>query len=309
MDVISRAIEAVSDSLPNVWLRRDEPMKNHTSFKIGGPVRAMFFPNNAAALTELYVLLSGLGVRPAVIGKGTNLLADDRALDIVVINTTGLNDLTRASDTEIVASAGVLLSKLAVFACECGLSGIEFAHGIPGTLGGAVSMNAGAYGGEMKDVVHSTRALSPEACAFTLTGVEHGFSYRRSRFADTGDVILSSAIRLKSDDAGSIKERMEELNMRRHESQPLDLPSAGSTFKRPEGGYAAVFIERAGLKGFSIGGAQVSEKHSGFVVNRRGASFSDVMAVIEYVRETVFRQFGVELELEIKILRSERNER
>jgi UDP-N-acetylmuramate dehydrogenase len=268
----------------------------------------MFFPSNAAALTELYVLLGEFGVRPVVIGKGTNLLVDDRALDMVVINTTGLNDLVRTGDTEIVAGAGVLLSKLAVFACDCGLSGIEFSHGIPGTLGGAVSMNAGAYGGEMKDVIYSTMAFSREAGAFTVTGMEHGFLYRRSRFADTEDVVLSSVIRLVGDDIEIIKQRMEALNIRRHESQPLDLPSAGSTFKRPKGGYAAEFIERAGLKGFSIGGAQVSEKHSGFVVNRHGASFSDVMAVVEYVRETVFKQFGVELELEIKILRSERDE-
>jgi UDP-N-acetylmuramate dehydrogenase len=233
-------------------------------------------------------------------GNGTNLLVGDGAHDKVIINMARLDEIECTGEMEITAGAGALLSKLAEFACERGLSGLEFAHGIPGTLGG---MNAGAYGGEISCVVHSTSVYDPEAGVFAITGLEHGFSYRRSRFTDTDEVILSSAIRLGDGDKESIKMRMDELSARRVGTQPLQLPSAGSTFKRPKDGYAAELIEKAGLKGYAIGGAQVSPKHSGFVVNRGGASYSDVMAVIEYVQETVFKQFGVELELEIKIIK------
>ena len=302
MDAISSAIKSVQDRFPNVRCKLEEPMKNHTSFKIGGPVRAMFFPECDSSLTALHSLLCGYGITPFVMGKGTNLLADDKALDIVVINTAGLGGIGCSDTMEIKAGAGVLLSMLSVYACEHGLSGLEFAHGIPGTLGGAVAMNAGAYEGEMKDVVHSSSVYSPKTGTFTVTGTEHMFSYRRSRFTDTDEVIVSSVIRLQSGDVEGIRALMSELNERRSGSQPLELPSAGSTFKRPKEGYAARFIEQAGLKGFTIGGAQVSKKHSGFVVNCGGASYSDVMAVIGHVQETVFKQYGIELELEVRIL-------
>jgi len=302
MDAISQAVEAVHNRLQKIECRFDEPMKNHTSFKIGGPVRAMFFPDSAALLGELIAILDGYGVIPLVMGNGTNLLADDVALDLVVVNTTGLNSIDLIDDSVIRAGAGVALSRLAVFACECGLSGLEFSHGIPGTLGGAVSMNAGAYDAEMADVVSSTMVLGAKTGVVAVSGAEQGFSYRHSRFSKSGEIILSSDIRLRRGDPVSIGAKMAELNDRRRESQPLDLASAGSTFKRPGVGYAAELIEQAGLKGFEYGGAQVSEKHSGFIVNRGGASFSDVMAVIDHVRETVLKQFGIELELEVKIV-------
>jgi UDP-N-acetylmuramate dehydrogenase len=278
-------------------------MKNHTSFKIGGPARAMFFPGSEEELRQLCAILIRSGAVPFILGNGTNLLADDAPLNMLVVKTTGLCSVEQTGETEITAEAGVLLSSLAVFAREHALSGLEFAHGIPGTLGGAISINAGAYGGEMKDIIYSTKALAPEASLYTLTNAEHGFSYRHSRFSDTGGIALSSIIRLKKSDVGSIGAQMDELRTRRRKSQPLDIPSAGSTFKRPKKGYAATLIEQAGLKGFTIGGAQVSTMHSGFIVNRGGASFSDVMAVIGRVRETVLRCFGVDLEPEIKIIK------
>jgi len=304
MDTIAAALDAVHYKLPKIKYRLLEPMKRHTSFRIGGPVRAMFFPDRHAALTGLCGVLNENGVAPFIMGKGTNLLAEDGELDLVVVNTRALNSREQTGETEITAGAGIPLSKLAVFASECGLSGFEFAHGIPGTLGGAVAMNAGAYGGEMKAVVRSTKVFNHESGVFTITGEEHMFSYRQSRFAQGGGVILSSVIELQKGDTAGIREKMDELGSRRGASQPLDLPSAGSAFKRPGSGYAASLIEQAGLRGYIYGKAQVSEKHAGFIVNRGGATFSDVMAVIEHVRETVLRLFGVELELEIKIVTS-----
>jgi len=306
MDTISQALDVVNYKLPKIKFRLMEPMSQHTSFRIGGPVRVMYFPEKPSALTDLCGLLYENGVAPLIIGNGTNLLAHDKALDLVVVNTMGLNSRELTGENEITAGAGVLLSKLAVFASECGLSGFEFAHGIPGTLGGAVAMNAGAYGGEMKDVVRSTTAYNPKSGVFDITREQHGFSYRESCVTYTRDIILSSVISLHKGDTESIREKMGELNSRRSSSQPVDMPSAGSAFKRPKSGFAASLIEQAGLRGYIFGGAQVSEKHAGFIVNRGGATFSDVMAVVRHVRETVYKQFGIELELEIKIITNQK---
>ena len=304
MDKIAAAIDAVRVKLPSIEHRLDEPMKNHTSFGVGGPVRAMFFPKNTEDLAELCSLLYRFEEAPLIIGNGTNLLADDSGpLEMTAIKTTGIDGVTQTGETEITAGAGVPLSRLAEIALERGLSGLEYAHGIPGSLGGAVSMNAGAYGREMKDVVFRTNAYSCSAGAYTLADAQHGFGYRRSIFTGTDGIILSSTVRLQKEDKERIAAEMGELDSRRAESQPLDLPSAGSIFKRPKGGYAAELIGRAGLKGYSIGGAQVSGKHSGFIVNNGGATFADIMALIDHVRETVSKQFGIELEPEVKIIR------
>ena len=302
-DAVESAIEAIGDRLPLLAHKADEPMRNHTSFKVGGPVRIMFFPENTGELTELCGILHEHGVRPLIIGNGTNLIVDDTPLDMAAIKTTGIDAMEYDGETAITAGTGVLLSRLAVYACERGLSGFEFAHGIPGTLGGAVIMNAGAYGGEMKDAVRSTIAYNPETGVVTITGRQHEFSYRHSRFSNADEIVICSVISLWRSDKEAIRAKMDELNTRRRESQPLDLPSAGSTFKRPKEGYAAALIEQAGLKGYAAGGAQVSEKHSGFVVNRGGASFSDIMAVVEHVQDTVLKRFGIELEPEAKIIR------
>jgi len=302
-DALTSAIEAASNELPMMARRLGEPMKNHTSFKIGGPVRAMFFPENAGELARLCGILGECGAEPLIIGNGTNILANDGALDVIAVKTTGLCGIERTGEAEITAGAGAPLSRLAAAACMHGLSGLEFARGIPGTLGGAVAMNAGAYGGEMKDIVHATEAYGPKTGMRAVIGDGHGFAYRHSIFHGTGEIVLSSAMRLHKAGKETIEAKMDELDARRREKQPLELPSAGSTFKRPREGYAASLIERAGMKGYTVGGAQVSEKHAGFIVNRGGASFSDVLAVIERVREAVLKQFGVELELEVKIIK------
>ena len=304
MDKISMAIDAVRTKIPRLNYRLNEPMKNHTSFMIGGPVRAMFFPETAEELVELCGLLNGFDDMPLIIGNGTNLLVDDgKQLEMTVIKTTGIDNMTQTGETEITAGAGVSLKRLAEFACECGLSGLEYAHGIPGSLGGAVSMNAGAYGREMKDVVCSSRAFGVLAGMHVITAAQHGFGYRHSGFSEAGDIVLSSSVRLQKDEKKRIAEKMEDLHSMRSESQPLDLPSAGSTFKRAKDGYAAELIDRAGLKGCSVGGAQVSKKHSGFIVNNGGATFADIISLIEHVRETVLMRFGIELEPEIKIIK------
>ena len=303
MDAISQAIEAVKTNLPSVAYRLDEQLRNHTSFQIGGPVRAMFLPENTRELTGLCRLMRECKVSPLILGNGTNILADDASLDIIVIKTMRLRAVERTGTTGISAEAGVSLSELASYACRCGLSGLEFAHGIPGTLGGAVLMNAGAYGGELKDVVLSTKAFTAENGEFTVTGEEHKFTYRRCLLTDTGGILLSSELLLREGEPEKITERINELAARRRKSQPLDLSSAGSVFKRPGTGYAAALIEQAGLKGYTAGRARVSVKHSGFIVNLGGATFSDVMSVIDHVRETVFRRFRIELELEVKVIR------
>ena len=291
-------------SVPGVCVLEDVPMRDHTSFRIGGRAPVMFVPEGLETLAELCAALSDRGVRPLITGNGTNLLIEDGRLEFAVVKTMGENDGARLSGgTDVTAPAGMLLSKLAVFALQHGLTGFEFAHGIPGTLGGAVSMDAGAYGGEIKDVVVSTLAFSPERGVYEVRGEEHDFSYRHSVFSDTDAVILSSVMHLERGDEAAVRARMDELTAKRRASQPLDMPSAGSTFKRPKGGYAAAMIDGAGLKGCSVGGAQVSTKHAGFIVNTGGASFDDVMRLIEIVQERVFREYGAELEPEVKIIR------
>ncbi|MCL2391171.1 MAG: UDP-N-acetylmuramate dehydrogenase [Oscillospiraceae bacterium] len=302
MDKFSSVIRNITQSLPQLKLRENEPMKDHTSFKIGGPVRVMFFPETAQEVVCIYDLLTKAELPSFILGNGTNLLVSDERMELAVINTMGLSLVKRTGAHEISAGAGVKLSKLAMFACQCGLSGLEFARGIPGSLGGAVYMNAGAYGGEMKDVVCNTVAYGFELGLQDIVGDAHDFSYRHSRFLFSGEAVLSSIIRLQEDDVHNIRTKMDEFSVRRRESQPLDLPSAGSVFKRPKDGYAGSMIEKAGLKGYRVGGAMVSEKHAGFIVNSGGASFSDVLGVIEHVKETVCKQFGVMLETEIKII-------
>ena len=302
MDNISGALSAVHESLPKVKLRKDEPMKSRTSFKIGGIVRAMYFPESTDEAISLISLLRENEVVPFVMGNGTNLLVSDKPNDIVVINTAGLCSIERTGDAEITAGSGVLLSKLAMFALSCGLSGLEFAHGIPGSLGGAVCMNAGAYGGEMKDVVSSTTVCAKGATPLSVVGEQQDFSYRHSRFSESSEAVLYSVIKLGHGAVEDIREKMDGLFAKRRASQPLDFPSAGSVFKRPKDGFVGAMVEQAGLKGYMSGGAQVSEKHAGFIVNRGGATFSDVMKVIEHVKETIYSRFAIELELEIKVI-------
>ncbi|MCL2202199.1 MAG: UDP-N-acetylmuramate dehydrogenase [Oscillospiraceae bacterium] len=300
MDKISEALKATYSKYPGIEKIAGEPMKNHTSFRIGGPVSAMFFPKREDEVAAIFDTLGEFDISPFVMGNGTNLLVSDEPLDLVVINTMGMSGIEQTGECEITASAGATLAKLAVFAMERGLAGLEFAHGIPGSLGGAVYMNAGAYGGEMKDVVRSSTVFSPGGGVKEITGSGHSFSYRHSRFSDSGEVVLSSVIKLSSGGQDSIRAQMDELSQKRRASQPLDMPSAGSVFKRPVGGYAGTMIEQAGLKGYMVGGAQVSEKHAGFIVNKGGATCADVLSLVGHIQEAVFKQFQIRLETEIK---------
>ncbi len=281
---------------------RDEPMSNHTSFRIGGNADFLVLPESRGDVVSLVSALKEAGVRYTVMGNGSNLLVDDEGIRGVVIKIARNMSEATVEGNIITADAGVLLSRLSNIALENSLSGLEFASGIPGTLGGAVMMNAGAYGGEMKDVVRDTTYLTSNGEVKTISGEEHKFGYRTSIFG-SGDVILGSTIVLDNGDREEIKQRINELNSQRKEKQPLEFPSAGSAFKRPEGYFAGKLIQDAGLKGFKIGGASVSEKHSGFIVSDGTATCKDVLDLIEHIKGEVYRQFSVELESEIRYIR------
>lgn len=293
----------IGDYLPDFEWACDEPMAKHTSFRIGGPARRMAFPKTREQLVVLAGLLQEAGIEPLLLGNGTNLLVADEGLDTVVINTSAqLSRVEQTGECELTADAGVSLCQLALFAWKQGLAGLAFAHGIPGTLGGGVVMNAGAYGGELKDVIADVTALYPDGVR-TLTADEMGFSYRHSVFSSGEGIVLGAKLKLEPGDPNAIKAKMDELMARRKASQPLEFPSAGSTFKRPPGHYAGPLIESCGLKGAHIGGAEVSCKHAGFVVNAGGATCADVLALMEKVQKTVFDTYGVLLEPEVKIVR------
>lgn len=303
MDLFDLLEKELSLRCPSLELRREEPMREHTSFRIGGPAALMALPRTEAEAGTCLTVAAELGIAPFFMGNGSNLLVRDEGARVFVLKSfDGLGTIRREGETGISAGSGALLAKLAVFAMECGLTGLEFAQGIPGTLGGAVTMNAGAYGGEMEQVVGRTRYLERDGKEGALTGGEHGFSYRHSAFSDGGRLILGSELMLKQGDPAEIKARMAELSEMRRSKQPLEYPSAGSTFKRPEGYFAAALIEQCGLKGLTVGGAQVSEKHAGFLINRGGATCGDMLRLIDKVRETVFQETGVALELEVKLL-------
>ncbi len=292
----------VADYLPDLKYVHDEPLSRHTSFRIGGPAARMAFPVSGEQIVLLTGFAADCGVRVFLLGNGTNLLAADEGLDALVIQMgEGLNRVSLDGET-ITAEAGASLARLGVLAWQHGLTGLEFAHGIPGSLGGGVVMNAGAYGGELKDVLTEVTALFPDGIR-TLRGEELALGYRRSIFTDHPEaVVLRAKLALTRGDADAIKARMEELAVKRRVSQPLELPSAGSTFKRPEGHFAGTLIEQCGLKGTRVGGAEVSTKHAGFVVNAGGATCADVLALIKKVQNTVFAATGVKLEPEVKII-------
>ena len=287
---------------PELTILENEPMSRHCSFRIGGACDAMLLPSSIEDVEAVCALLAECGEKPFLMGNGTNLLVTDAPLHRIVLRMgEEFSRIDPVNGTALRAESGATLSRLASFAAARGLAGLEFAHGIPGTLGGAASMNAGAYGGEMKDVVTSVTYLDKDLSLRETD--DAGFSYRHSRFSDTDCIVLGAKISLREDDPDAIRERMRSLAERRRSSQPLDMPSAGSTFKRPAGGYAAALIDGAGLKGYTVGGAQVSEKHAGFVVNRGGACFDDVLRLIEHIQSEVYRVSGIELEPEVKIIR------
>ena len=304
MDWYTELDKWIADYLPELKVACDEPMSRHTSFRVGEPARRMAFPEKGEQMVLLLEAARDLSANPLVIGNGTNLLAPDEGLDRLVINTAGMCRLEagEASGT-LTAEAGVSLARLADFACKQGLTGLEFAHGIPGTVGGGVCMNAGAYDGEIKGVIQTVTVLFPEEGIKTLSNADMNFGYRRTLLSDHPEaVMLRAAFALTPGDETVIREKMRQLMARRKASQPLEYPSAGSTFKRPTGYYAGTLIDQCGLKGLTVGGAQVSEKHAGFVINTGGATCADILEVIRQVQERVLAEKGVRLEPEVRII-------
>lgn len=298
MEMLRKELESI---LREDQILQQEPMSRHTTFRAGGPAE-LFLTPEAGQLPETLKLLAEHGVSATVIGNGSNLLVGDGGIRGAVIEIGRQMDAVAIEGERITAQAGALLSKVAQEACRSGLSGMEFAAGIPGTVGGAMVMNAGAYGGEMKDIVSSVKVLTPEGGVKRLETDEMDFAYRHSCVAERGYLVLEASFALRREEPELIRRRMEELKQKRISRQPLEYPSAGSTFKRPEGYFAGKLIMDAGLAGFSVGGAQVSEKHCGFVINRDHGSAQDILAVIRHVQKTVKERFGVELEPEVKML-------
>ncbi len=281
-------------------VRINEPMKNHTTFKIGGPAQYYVTPESVTQIQEVVSLCRDMNIPLHVIGNGSNILVGDDGVDGVVLALFNTFSDYEIKDNVITAQAGMSLIKLSVIALREGLTGLEFASGIPGSVGGAVYMNAGAYDGQMKDVVTSVTVLDEAGNIRILGRNELDMGYRTSAVAKHNMIVLQVIIELKAGDKEQIKDRMNQLSELRKQKQPLEYPSAGSTFKRPEGYFAGKLIADAGLKGYSIGGAAVSEKHAGFVVNMGGATAKDVVELTDYIKKRIIEQFGVTLELEIK---------
>lgn len=302
----AKAIEMISRTVPEVRVLRDEPMSRHTSFRIGGPAEALVLAADEAELAAVLSAVTTTGVEHMIIGNGSNLLVSDEGYPGIMIKLAGdFESITRSAEDpdRVRVGAAVLMSRTAAFLTENGLSGFEFASGIPGSIGGAVFMNAGAYGGEIKDVVRSVRVMDPDGTnAREISGEDMDFSYRHSKAQEEDMLILSAEMELTTDDPAAIAERVADLAARRNAKQPVSFSSAGSTFKRPAGGYAAALIEQSGLKGYKVGGAEVSEKHSGFVINTGGATCEDVLAVMRHVREKVYADSGIMLEPEVRLI-------
>lgn len=284
------------------FVKTQEMMKNHTTFRVGGPASWYVIPKDETVLADVLRLCRTEDVPYYVIGNGSNLLVGDHGYDGVIVSMSETWNYCRAEGSRIRAGAGTLLSRIAKTALEASLTGVEFAAGIPGTLGGAVVMNAGAYGSEMSCVLESVRVLTSEGTVKTLSLEELELGYRKSCIPSKGYIVLEAVLLLEEGKQPEIKARMEELAKQRREKQPLEYPSAGSTFKRPAGYYAGKLIQDAGLRGFKVGGAQVSEKHCGFVINKDHATASDVAKLCQEVQRKVKDHFGVDLEMEVKMI-------
>ena len=291
-------------SAAGIAYKENEPLSAHCTFRIGGPADVFILPENEAQLCAAIKLAKEANVKYYLLGNGSNILFADEGFSGVVIDVSALDAEIAVEDTVLTAGAGVRLAALCKAALKHGLSGLEFAYGIPGTVGGAVYMNAGAYGGELKDVLESVTFLDDNLQLRTLPAADLAMGYRTSIFEQNpGWCILSVTVVLHRGDGAAVLAKMQELLGKRKEKQPLEWPSAGSTFKRPVGAFAGKLIEDCGLRGFTVGGAQISEKHCGFVINRGGATCADVLALIEKVQKTVYDAHGVMLEPEVKIIR------
>ncbi len=294
--------QKILQNLPGIEVRFYEPMAKHTSFKIGGPAEAMVFPKNTEELSKILKVSALLDIKPAILGAGTNILAPDEGIaGLVICLKDCLGGMERIGENEIQVAAGVTMTRAAVFAANLGLSGMEFAHGIPGTVGGGVYMNAGAYGGEICQICKSVDVMDMTGNVLTLTGEEMEFSYRHSRLEEEDRIVLSAVFSLTEKPTEEIRALMQDLLKRRTASQPLDLPSAGSAFKRPAQGYAAALIDQAGLKGYRVGDAAISQKHAGFAVNLANATAKDMRALLTQVSDKVFQDTGIRLEPEVRI--------
>lgn len=305
MEHINECIAALRAAAPDIDILKDEPMRRHTTFAIGGPADLFIQPKTRRELAGALSVLRERGIPFLLLGNGSNMLVADAGIRGAVVCTTELDEVRIGEDGyTLTAEAGALLGRVARRAQRAGLTGVEFAGGIPGSVGGAVFMNAGAYDGQMAGVVEQTEYLDEAGETHTLTGEEHGFAYRGSVFRAHPDwTVVRSTLRLQPGDPAAILDKMNDFAQRRRDKQPLNFPSAGSTFKRPEGYFAGRLIEDAGLKGFSVGAAQVSEKHAGFLINRGGATCDDMLRLIELVQQRVREQFGVQLECEVRIIR------
>lgn len=282
---------------------KDAPMKKYTSFKCGGNASVLVIPNSVDCLKQIIDFCNSQNTKPLIIGNGSNLLVTDNGINGVVIKIgSDISKIELLDETTIRCEAGASLKSLCMFALENSLSGLEFAYGIPGTLGGAVYMNAGAYGGEMKDVLVSTTHIDLDGNIGELFQEDLNLRYRGSAYTDNNYTIVSAVMKLKKADKKDIKEAMDDKLQKRKEKQPLEYGSAGSTFKRPTGYFAGALIEESGLKGYTVGGAQVSEKHAGFVINKNNATATDVINLIRDVQKIVFEKHGVMLETEVKII-------
>ncbi len=292
----------IRDFFPEIELRFAEPMARHTSFRIGGGAEVMAFPKDGEELSWLLKRSALLDITPAILGAGTNILAPDEGLPgLTICLKDGMDGLTRLDDTHIRVMAGVTMTRAAVFAAGLGLSGLEFAHGIPGSVGGGVYMNAGAYGGEICQVCECVEVMDLQGNLTVKTNAEMGFSYRHSVLEDVPGIAVSAIFALTPKPEEEIRAKMKELQAKRSASQPLDLPSAGSAFKRPVGGYAAALIDQAGLKGYQVGGAAISTKHAGFAVNLGGATARDVKNLLVQVSDIVYEKSCIRLEPEVRI--------
>ena len=294
--------QKISALISDIELRFDEPMASHTSFRIGGGAEVMAFPKTVEELSRLLKVSAMLDCNPAILGAGTNVLAPDVGMSgLVICLKDCLGGMEQVGENRIRVMAGVTMTRAAVFAANLGLSGFEFAHGIPGTVGGGVYMNAGAYGGEICQVCKSVDVMDFNGNLRRFTAEEMEFSYRHSVLEEKPAIVVAAEFELLSAPVDDIKGKMRELMGKRSASQPLDLPSAGSAFKRPVGGYAAALIDQAGLKGYSVGGAAISTKHAGFAVNLGGATASDVKELLSNVSDIVFEKSGIRLEPEVRI--------
>lgn len=292
----------IMDIIDKNRIYTNEPMKNHTTFRVGGSADFFVVPKTKEEVKNIVALCQEMDMPYYVLGNGSNLLVGDKGYRGVIVQIYKEMNTIQVEENRMKVQAGALLSKIGSAALEAGLTGFEFAAGIPGTMGGAVSMNAGAYGGEMKDVLYDVTVLTPAGEIITLQKEELELGYRTSIVARKSYIVLEATIVLEKGDKEAIKARMDELRGLRTAKQPLEYPSAGSTFKRPEGYFAGKLIQDSGLRGFQVGGAQVSEKHCGFVINKENATAADILELMRQVSAIVKEKFGVELEAEVKRL-------